>query len=83
MSAEIGSIEAGKRADIIIINTSSPYMVTDSDPAAALVLHACPADVETVFVNGEVVKENGKLLKVDWPRLKHQLLQSIAGLEAR
>ena len=81
--SEIGSIEVGKRADIVVISTDSPCMVAASDPAAALVLHASPSDVESVIVNGEMVKENGKLLKVDWPKLKHELVENMKELEAR
>jgi cytosine/adenosine deaminase-related metal-dependent hydrolase len=83
MEAEIGSIEVGKRADIITISTDSPCMVAASNLAAALVLHASPADVECVFVNGEMVKQDGKLLKVDWSTLKCQLVENLAELEAR
>ena len=83
MDAEIGSIEVGKRADLIVISTDSPCMVASSDPAAALVMHASPSDVESVMVNGEMVKENGKLLKVDWSTLKHELVENVKELEAR
>jgi cytosine/adenosine deaminase-related metal-dependent hydrolase len=83
LDSEIGSIEVGKRADIITVRTDSPCMVAASNPAAALVLHASPADVDTVFVNGEMVKQNGKLLKVDWSTLQHALVENMAELEAR
>ncbi|KAH6677069.1 hypothetical protein B0J14DRAFT_535379 [Halenospora varia] len=80
--SEIGSIEVGKRADIVVISTDSPCMVAARNPAAALVLHASPSDVESVIVNGEMVKENGKLLKVDWPKLKRELVENMKELEA-
>jgi cytosine/adenosine deaminase-related metal-dependent hydrolase len=83
MDSEIGSIEVGKRADIVVISTDSPCMVAASNPAAALVLHAAPSDVDSVIVNGEMVKENGKLLKVDWSKLKHELVENAKELEAR
>jgi cytosine/adenosine deaminase-related metal-dependent hydrolase len=83
MDSDIGSIEVGKRADIVVISTDSPCMVAASNPAAALVLHASPSDVESVIVNGEIVKENGKLLKVDWSNLKHELVENMKELEAR
>jgi cytosine/adenosine deaminase-related metal-dependent hydrolase len=80
---EIGSIEVRKRADIVIVSTDSPCMVAATNPAAALVLHASPADVETVFVNGEMVKQDGKLLRVNWPTLRQQLRENAAELEKR
>ncbi|CZR63524.1 uncharacterized protein PAC_13421 [Phialocephala subalpina] len=79
--SEIGSIEVGKRADIVLISTDSPCMVASGNPAAALVLHASPSDVEFVFINGEMVKENGKLVKVDWPTLKQELEENMKKLE--
>jgi len=83
MESEIGSIEVGKRADIVVINTDSPCMVAARSPAAALVLHASPSDVESVIINGEFVKENGRLLKVNWQELKKKLLENADQLEAR
>lgn len=83
MDSEIGSIEVGKKADIVVIGTDSPSMVGARNPAAALVIHASPSDVESVIVNGEVVKENGKLLRVDWSSLKNDLVENIKELEER
>ncbi|KAE8442526.1 hypothetical protein EG329_003241 [Mollisiaceae sp. DMI_Dod_QoI] len=81
--SEIGSIEVGKRADIVLISTDSPCMVASGNPAAALVLHASPSDVESVIINGELVKENGKLVRVDWPSLKRELEENMEELEER
>jgi cytosine/adenosine deaminase-related metal-dependent hydrolase len=81
--SDIGSIEVGKRADIVVVSTDSPSMVASCNPAAAFVLHASPSDVESVFINGEMVKENGKLTKVDWPTLKQELEENIKELEER
>jgi 5-methylthioadenosine/S-adenosylhomocysteine deaminase len=61
LGAEIGSIEAGKRADLILLRTDRLHMAPLNDPVAATVLHAGPADVDTVLVGGEVVKEDGRL----------------------
>lgn len=80
---EIGSIEVGKRADVILICTDSPCMVASSDLAAAIVMHASPADVDTVFVNGEMVKRGGKLMRIDWDTLKIQLVENRKELENR
>lgn len=83
MGSEIGSIEVGKRADVVVISTDSPCMVASSNLAAALVLHASPSDVETVIVNGEIVKDNGKLLRVDWSELQKELVSNAKELEDR
>jgi cytosine/adenosine deaminase-related metal-dependent hydrolase len=83
MEAEIGSVEIGKRADVVLIRTDSPCMVASGDFAAAIVMHASPSDVDTVMVSGEVVKRNGKLTRVDWGTLKNQLVESRKELELR
>lgn len=64
---QIGSIEVGKLADLVIFDASSPAMVcaAEQDPVAAIVLHSSVRDVEMVIVDGEIRKQDGKLLPVD------------------
>jgi cytosine/adenosine deaminase-related metal-dependent hydrolase len=83
MEKEIGSIEIGKKADIMVVGTDSPCMVGATNLGAALVMHASPSDVECVIVNGEVVKEEGKLLRVEWEKLRGQLVENVKVLEER
>lgn len=83
MDKEIGSIEVGKKADIVVIGMGSPCMVGATNLGAALVMHASPSDVEWVIVNGEVVKEDGKLLRVEWEKLKGELVENVKVLEER
>lgn len=62
---EIGTLEAGKRADIILLNLRQPHLWPPHDAVAHVVYAARAGDVDTVIVDGEVVVENGKLLRVD------------------
>jgi 5-methylthioadenosine/S-adenosylhomocysteine deaminase len=64
---EIGSIEVGKRADMIIINLKKPHLSPLYNEASHLVYAVKPFDVETVIINGRIVLENWKMqtLKVD------------------
>ncbi|KAG8905189.1 hypothetical protein FRB99_000554 [Tulasnella sp. 403] len=69
----IGSIEVGKKADILLIETLSPGMLgCQRDPVQGVVLHATPEDVSMVIVDGEVVvdksraKADGVFTRVDW-----------------
>ncbi len=62
MQDEIGSLTPGKQADIITVDMTSPHLDGYGDPVATLVLGAGPADVETVIVGGEIVKQGGKLV---------------------
>ncbi|KAJ5413728.1 hypothetical protein N7509_000355 [Penicillium cosmopolitanum] len=66
MEHDIGSLEVGKKADLVIFDALSPAMigVAQRDPVMAIVLHSTIRDVNTVLVDGEVRKENGKLCSV-------------------
>ena len=63
MANEIGTLQEGKKADLLIFDGLSPGMVcaAEEDPVAAVVLHASVRDIETVFVDGKIRKEGGKL----------------------
>ena len=50
-----GSLEAGKKADVIIVSTASTVMFPIYDYYSALVYCASPRDVNTVVVNGELI----------------------------
>ena len=58
---EIGSIEAGKKADLSIISLKRPHLCPLYSEASHLVYAAKASDVETVIINGRIVMENGKL----------------------
>lgn len=66
MESQIGSIEVGKLADIVIFDGTSPTMVcaAQHDPVTAIVRHSTIRDVNAVIVDGIVRKKNGKLLPV-------------------
>lgn len=66
---QIGRLQAGRKADIIVFNTDSPGMTpaAEDDPVAAIVRHACVSDIEMVFVGGDIVK-NGSLKRVEVDR---------------
>ncbi len=55
-----GEIEAGKNADIILIETNSPHMQPDINVISNLVYSARGSDVYFTMVNGKVLYENGK-----------------------
>jgi len=64
MDSVIGSISPGKRADIVLLRADTLTLAgwDRSNVASAIVLHAQSADVDTVWVNGKIVKRDGKLL---------------------
>jgi 5-methylthioadenosine/S-adenosylhomocysteine deaminase len=64
MESEIGSLEVGKKADLLILETRSAHMSPLRNPIQNAVYYASLGDVETVFVNGELAVDNGKTTKV-------------------
>jgi 5-methylthioadenosine/S-adenosylhomocysteine deaminase len=56
-----GSLKAGKRADLIMVSTRGINLGVFGDPAHMLVTAAEPANVDTVVVDGRILKRNGKL----------------------
>ena len=65
LEKRIGSLEKGKRADLIIIDLNRPHLVPLYDVYSLLVYAANGADVETVIIDGRPVMENRKLLTLD------------------
>lgn len=53
--AEIGSVETGKRADLILIGRSRPHLMPDNDPYSTVVYAAGASDVRMTMVDGRVL----------------------------
>ena len=63
---DIGSLEPGKAADLVLVETRRlSYAGASSDLLAALVFSPFPEPVDTVMVNGRIVVEGGELVGVD------------------
>ena len=65
MEDRIGSLEAGKRADVVIVDVGSPRMTPMYDPVSHLVYAAKGADVRHVVVEGRVVMRDRTVLTMD------------------
>jgi 5-methylthioadenosine/S-adenosylhomocysteine deaminase len=65
MGGEVGSLEAGKRADIQIIDLDDPHLTPTVDVTSSLVLYGSTASVDTVIVDGRIIKENGAFTTID------------------
>ncbi|MDZ7581254.1 MAG: amidohydrolase [Deltaproteobacteria bacterium] len=66
---EIGSLEAGKKADLIIIDTRQPHLVPMYHPVSHLVYAARGSDVTTVVVDGRLVVRDRQPLHLDVERI--------------
>lgn len=62
---EIGSIETGKKADVILVDLFKPHMMPLNMPVYRVTAFANGADVCTTIVNGKVLMEDGKVNTVD------------------
>ena len=71
----IGSIEAGKLADIIILDMNQPHLTPLYNPYSQLVYAARGADVKTSIINGKIVMENRRLLTIDLENAMRQCQQ--------
>jgi cytosine/adenosine deaminase-related metal-dependent hydrolase len=70
---KIGTITPGKQADIVLVRTDQVNVAPVVDPVATVVISADTSNIDTVFVAGRIVKHNGRLLRVDLPRLLQRL----------
>ncbi len=57
MEKEIGSIEVGKRADVILVDLNKPHLTPLSNPVSHLVYSAVGSDVDTVIVDGKIIMQ--------------------------
>ena len=62
---EIGSLETGKKADIILVDLFKPHMMTLNMPVYRVTCFANGGDVTTTIVNGKLLMHDGKVLTVD------------------
>ena len=90
MAGELGSLEVGKRADIIVVDTTGPAWIPPSDdPVLGLVWSGSGRDVRDVVASGRVVVRDRRCLTVDLDGLREaaeeasQRLLGAAGLDPR
>ncbi len=67
---EIGSIEEGKRADIIIIDIDDIPSIPLYNPHSAIVYSINSRQVKYVIINGKIIVENGEIKTIDIEKLK-------------
>ena len=75
MDDEIGSIEIGKKADLVLIETESVNMQPIYDYYSTIVYSANPSNVDTVIVDGNIVVNNKKLVSSEFIKIRTELLE--------
>jgi len=82
LEKEIGSIEVGKKADLVVINTRTANFMPMNDLRNHLVYCEDGSSVETVIVNGEIMVKDGKLTRVDQDALHDELRELMPAILA-
>lgn len=70
LEREIGTIEVGKRADIIVVDLDAPHLTPLYDPCSTLVYSASGSDVKDVIVNGRVLMKDRTFTSLDPDEIK-------------
>lgn len=70
-----GSLEKGKKADIIVINTDAPHLCPIYNPYSHLVYSACGSDVSCTVINGKVLMENRELNYLDSRKIMNDAIK--------
>jgi 5-methylthioadenosine/S-adenosylhomocysteine deaminase len=83
MQDEIGSLEVGKKADILIVNPVQPSPLLPSLFYDTLINDVDGANVETVLVDGKVVVENRILVNIDEGEVKAKVVEETEKLWKR
>ena len=65
LEKETGSLEAGKKADIAILNLNTPSLTPRNNLLAGLSYSANGSEVETVIIDGKITMEDRKVLTLD------------------
>ncbi len=77
---EIGTIEVGKKADMILINTNKTHLYPENDLCTNLVYSANGADVDTVIIDGKIKMKNRKLIDIDEKQVKKNIAKVVKRL---
>jgi 5-methylthioadenosine/S-adenosylhomocysteine deaminase len=83
LGSELGSIEPGKRADLIVVDCDRPHLVPGDDPCSTVVYAARGSDVRTTIVDGQLLVDKGEPLGMDRREIMSRAREAVRGLLAR
>jgi cytosine/adenosine deaminase-related metal-dependent hydrolase len=78
-----GSLTPGKRADIILVRTTDINMAPVGDPYEALVSRAQPINIDTVIVDGRILRQANKFTALDHPKVLREAREAADALRAK
>lgn len=73
MENEIGTLEIGKKADMIFIKTEKLHLCPDNDICSNIVYSANGADVDSVMIDGKLIMQNRKMLNMNEKEVMRQV----------
>src|SRR5262245_3582892 len=79
----VGSLTPGKRADLILLRTNDLNTAPFGNPAILLVQQAQPANVDTVVIDGRILKHKGELTALDAEEVVRKAAESFAAVRKR
>lgn len=77
---EYGRLEPGMKADVVLLDTTGAHMVPEHDIVSNIAYSASGRDVRSVFIDGRLVMEEGRVLTVDEEAVKEQCSRRAADL---
>ena len=80
---QVGSLEAGKRADFIVIDMDKPHLIPAFDPVSTVVYAAHGSDVDTVVIDGQIIMQGRKMLTLDEEAIKEEARRRAPEVAAR
>ena len=80
MDQEIGSIEPGKRADLILVARNGVHQAPDPDPWSTIVYASRGADVRLTMVDGEILANDFTLVHQDVAEIAAEARAAAAAL---
>ena len=83
LDRHIGSLEPGKKADIVLVSTSDYDQFPNFDPVITLAESSVGRDVHTVIIDGRVVLKDRELLTVDLARMREQVAANYKSIMSR
>jgi 5-methylthioadenosine/S-adenosylhomocysteine deaminase len=83
LADNIGAVAPGRKADLVLVRSSSVFLQPLNHALNALVYAETGADVTTVLVGGRVVLDNGRVLTVDEGHLQAQAQEAAERLRAQ
>jgi cytosine/adenosine deaminase-related metal-dependent hydrolase len=78
-----GSLTPGKRADLILVRTGDVNIAPMGDPYEALISFAQPRNIDTVIVDGRILRRGGEFTALDYAEALKEANETAAALRAR